>query len=105
MGYFMGKASKWNTISLSHQWKELSHISHFIEREVRKCNELDTHIYPITMEEMEKSFGESLAVSAPFVVLSFFLLYGPETKSFSFLIVLFFLGSFAYAILSAFLHS
>ena len=44
MGYFMGKVSKWNTISLSHQWKELSHISHFIVREVGKCDELDTHI-------------------------------------------------------------
>ena len=60
-----------------------------------------TLTYPITMEDVEKNFGESLAVSAPFIVLSFFLLYGPETLSFSFLIVLFFPESFALAILSA----
>lgn len=53
------------------------------------------------MEEVEKSFGESLADSALFIVLSFFFLYSPETLSFRFLIVLFFPKSFADAILSA----
>lgn len=41
--------------------------------------QLGIHVSRNYGEKVENGFGESLAVSAPFVVLSFFIPCGPET--------------------------
>ena len=74
MGCFMGKAWKWDTIR-----KNVATYHPSFQGKMGKLVQLGIHISRNYGEKVENGFGESLAVSAPFVVLSFFIPCGPET--------------------------